>query len=135
MRLDRGCTKIRIAEGKVTQVFDNTVMRDLQSCSVLWKGCLYGFDELWLKCIDFEDGGERWSEKGMGKGSLSMCADGRMLIMSATSELVIARVNPARIRSHCAARVLPRATCRTVPVLSNGRIYIKAPRATWLAWT
>ena len=52
---DRGCTKIRIADGQVTRVFDNTVMRNFQSCSVLWRGDLYGFDERWLKCIDFKD--------------------------------------------------------------------------------
>ena len=121
----RDCTKIRIANGKATRVFDNTVMSNLQSCSVLWQGNIYGFDERWLKCIDFKDSSERWSEKGMGKGSLSMCADGRMLIMSDTSELVIARANPDAFDVIARARVLPRATCRTVPVLSNGRIYIR----------
>jgi outer membrane protein assembly factor BamB len=122
---DRGCTKIRIADGQVTQVFDNTVMRNFQSCSVLWQGDLYGFDERWLKCIDFKDSSERWSEKGMGRGSLSMCADGRMLIMSDTSELVIARANPEAFDVIASARVLPRSMCRTVPVLSNGRIYVR----------
>ena len=122
---DRGCTKIRIADGQVTQVFDNTVMRNFQSCSVLWQGDLYGFDERWLKCIDFKDSSEWWSEKGMGRGSLSMCADGRMLIMSDTSELVIARANPEAFDVIASARVLPRFMCRTVPVLSNGRIYVR----------
>jgi outer membrane protein assembly factor BamB len=121
----RGCVKIRIAGGQATQVFDSTVMSNLQSCSVLWQGDVYGFDERWFKGIDFKDGGQHWSEKGMGKGSLSMCADGRMLIMSDTSELVIARANPAAFDVIGRARVLPRSMCRTVPVLSNGRVYIR----------
>ena len=121
----RGCVKIRVTGGQATQVFDNTVMRNLQSCSVLWQGDVYGFDERWLKCIDFKDGGQRWSEKGMGKGSLSICTDGRMLIMSENAELVIARVNPAAFDVIARARVLPRSTCRTAPVLSNGRIYVR----------
>ena len=122
---DRGCTKIRIAGGNATPIFDNTVMRNFQSCSVLWQGELYGFDERWLKCIDFQDSRERWSEKGMGRGSLMMCADGRMLIMSDSSELVIARANPEAFNVVARARVLPRSMCRTVPVLSNGRIYVR----------
>ena len=121
----RGCVKIRITGGQVTPVFDNTVMSNLQSCSVLWQGDVYGFDERWLKCMDFEDGGQKWSEKGMGNGSLSMCADGRMLIMSDNAELVIARANPTAFDVIARARVLPRSMCRTVPVLSNGRIYVR----------
>jgi outer membrane protein assembly factor BamB len=121
----RGCVKVRITGGQVTQVFDSTVMSNLQSCSVLWQGDVYGFDERLFKCIEFKDGGERWSESGMGKGSLSMCADGRMLIMSDTAELVIARANPDAFETIERARVLPRSMCRTVPVLSNGRIYIR----------
>ncbi len=121
----RGCVKIRIAGGQVTQVFDSTVMSNLQSCSVLWQGDVYGFDERWLKCIEFKDGGQRWRESRMGKGSLSMCADGRMLIMSDTAELVIARAKPAAFETIGRARVLPRSICRTDPVLSNGRIYIR----------
>jgi len=121
----RGCTKIRITDGRVTQVFDNTVMRSFQSCSVLWKGYLYGFDEARLKCIDFSDSSEQWRESGMGKGSLAMCADGRMLVMSDRGELVIARANPEAFDVIARARVLPRSMCRTVPVLSNGRIYVR----------
>jgi outer membrane protein assembly factor BamB len=121
----RGCAKIRIADGRVTQVFDNTVMRNFQSCSVLWKGYLYGFDEARLKCIDFKDSSEQWSERGMGKGSLAMCADGRMIAMSERGEMLIARVSPESFDVIARAQVLPRATCRTVAVLSNGRLYAR----------
>jgi outer membrane protein assembly factor BamB len=121
----RGCVKIRIGGGRVMQVFDNTVMRNFQSCSVLWKGCLYGFDEAQLKCVDFNDGSERWSEGGMSKGSLAMCTDGRMIAMSARGEMVIARANPKSFDVIARAQVMPRSMCRTVAVLSNGRIYAR----------
>ncbi|MCB1122685.1 MAG: PQQ-binding-like beta-propeller repeat protein, partial [Verrucomicrobiae bacterium] len=124
----RGCVKIRISGDQVTQVFDNTVMRNLQSCSVLWKGYLYGFDETRLKCIDFENSDEQWNEKGMGKGSLLMAADGRMLVMSDNGELTIARANPGAFEVLAKTRVLPKTTCRTAPVLSNGLIYLRNGR-------
>jgi outer membrane protein assembly factor BamB len=121
----RGCAKIRIANGRVTQVFDNTVMRNFQSCSVLWKGYLYGFDENRLKCIDFRDSCEQWNERGMGKGSLALCADGRMIVMGDMGEMVIARANPRSFEVIARAQILPRSTCRTVAVISNGRIYAR----------
>ncbi len=124
----RGCVKIRVSGEQVTPVFDNTVMRNLQSSSVLWQGYLYGFDETRLKCIDFGDSTEQWDAKGMGKGSLSMSADGRMLIMSDNGELVIARANPTAFEVIARARVLTRSNCRTAPVLSNGRIYLRNGR-------
>ena len=121
----RGCVKIRIDGGRVTQVFDNTVMQNLQSCSVLWRGYLYGFDEKLLKCIDFKDSREQWSEKGLGKGSLSLSADGRMLVMGDKGELVVARARPEAFDVIARAQPLPRSMCRTVPVLSHGRIYLR----------
>jgi hypothetical protein len=86
---------------------------------------LYGFDEASLKCIDFEDSNERWSERGMGRGSLTMCADGRLLAMSDKGELVIARASPEALNIISRAQVLPRSVCRTVPVLSHGLIYVR----------
>ena len=106
-------------------MFDNTVMRNVQSCSVLWKGYLYGFDEARLKCIDFSDSGEQWIESGMGKGSLAMCADGTMIAMSDKGEMVIARANPKSFDVITRSQVLPRSMCRTVAVLSNSRIYAR----------
>lgn len=124
----RGCVKIRIADDRATQLFDSTVMRNFQSCSVLWKGCLYGFDEARLKCLDFNSGSERWGEGQMGRGSLSMSVDGRMIVMSDRGEIVIARVNPDSFDCLARAQVLPRSMCRTVAVLSNGRIYARNAR-------
>jgi len=121
----RGCAKIRISGGEVSQVFDNTVMRNFQSCSVLWEEFLYGFDDIRLKCIDFKDSREQWTEKGLGRGSLTMSADGRMIVMSEKGEMVIATANHSSFDVIARAQVLPRSMCRTVPVLSNGRIYAR----------
>ena len=124
----RGCAKIRVAGGAVTPVFDTTVMRNLQSSCVLWKGHLYGFDETRLKCVDFKDGRERWNARAMGKASLSLCADGRMLIMTDQSELVVARANPEAFEVAARAQVLSRSMSRTAPVLANGRIFLRNAR-------
>ena len=61
----------------------------------------------------------------MGKGSLAMCADGRMIIMSDKGEMVIARANPRSFDVIALAQILPRSTCRTVAVISLGRIYAR----------
>jgi outer membrane protein assembly factor BamB len=122
----RGCAKIQIINNQVTQVFDNRVMRNLQSSSILWKDYLYGFDDAQLKCIDFKDSTDQWQTKGFGKGSLSMCADGRMLIMSDRGVLVIAQAKHEAFEEIVRTRFFPpRILCRTAPVLSNGNLFLR----------
>ncbi len=125
----RGCVKIRVHGGRTTPVFDNAAMRNLQSSCVLWKGQLYGLDEKRLKCMDFKDGRERWVQGGMGNGTLSMSADGRLLVMTERGELVIVRAAPDSFHALARAKVFQqRATCRTAPVLADGRIYLRNGR-------
>ncbi len=121
----RGCVKVRIANGKASLVFDNKVMRNLMSCSVLRGDQIYGFDEYELKCIDFADSRERWAKKRFGKGSLMMSVDGRMIIMGEQGEMAIARANTEKFELLASAQILPKGMCRTVPVLANGLIYAR----------
>ena len=124
----RGCIKIRVAGGKASLIFDNKVMRNLMSCSVLWGDQIYGFDEYDLKCIDFADSQERWAQRGFGKGSLMMSADGRMIVMGEQGEMLIVRAIPEKFEVLARAQVLPEGMCRTVPVLANGLIYARNAR-------
>lgn len=124
----RGCIKIRIDGTKTTPVFDNKVMSNLMSCSVLWKDQIYGFDEYALKCIDFADSKEHWRKQGFGKGSLMMSADGRLIVMSDKGELLVVRATPEKLDVMARARVLPKGMCRTVPVLANGLIHVRNAR-------
>jgi len=122
---NRGCVKIDIAGGKATKKWDNRVMRNHMNCSMLWKGHLYGFDESTLKCISFEDSTEKWSEGSFGKGALMMTTDGRMIIMSDKGELAIAQADASGFKTIARAQILPRTKCWTVPVLANGKIYVR----------
>jgi outer membrane protein assembly factor BamB len=122
---NRGCIKIKVNGGNTEQVWDNREMRNHMNCTMLWKGHLYGFDESSLKCLDFADSSEKWSDKSMGKGALMMSADGRMIIMSEKGELVIAMADPSGFKALARANILPRGRCWTVPTLANGRIYAR----------
>ncbi len=124
----RGCIKVRIRGNNASLIYDNKVMRNLMSCSLLWGDQIYGFDEYELKCIDFADGRERWAQKGFGKGSLMMSADGRIIVMGEQGEMAIVRANPERYEELARAQVLPKGMCRTVPVLANGLIYARNAR-------
>lgn len=122
---NRGCTLLEIDDGKATKVWESRVMRTQINCCVRYGGFLYGFDESTFKCINLMDGTEKWTERSLGKGSLMMSADGRMIIMSDKGELVIARANPQQFKPLARAQVLPKKKSWTTPVLANGKIYAR----------
>jgi outer membrane protein assembly factor BamB len=121
----RGCGLLEVHGTNVKKVWENKVMAMQINCPVVWEGFVYGFDENVFKCLRLQDGHEQWADKGLGKGSLMMSADGRLIIMSERGELVIAQVDPQKFNVLARAQILPKTKCWTAPVLANGRIYAR----------
>ena len=90
---DFGCAMLEVGNG-LTEVWRNKNMRNHASSCVLWQGCLYGFDESELKCLDFKTGAVKWSEKRYGKGSLAL-ADGKLIVYSQNGKLATVEPSPA----------------------------------------
>lgn len=118
-----GAALLKIADNKPTVVWENKVLRDAQNNSVLINGYIYGFDNKDLKCIELKTGEAKWTEKGLGRGSL-MAADGKLIIISEKGELVVAPADPSAFKAAARAQVLNAKTW-TQPVLANGRIYCR----------
>jgi len=121
-----GAGLIKVSGGKPTAVWQNKNMRNHFNGSVLLGGNIYGFDESELKCLDWQSGAVKWSEKSLGKGSL-MAADGKLILLGEKGMLVVADASPAGFKPISRAQVLG-GKCWTTPVLSNGRIYCRNAR-------
>jgi len=124
----KGCALLKIGGGNVTEVWQNKNMSNQINCSVLWQGCIYGFDGQVggsgkLTCLDLATGEKKWSQGGMGTGSL-MIADGKLIILGEKGTLVIAEASPEGFKELASAEILT-GKCWTVPVLANGRIYAR----------
>jgi outer membrane protein assembly factor BamB len=125
---DHGCALLKIDGTKVNEIWQNKNMRNQMSSSVLWEGHLYGFDgqvggKGQLRCLDFKTGQIKWSQSGLGTGTLMM-ADGKLIILGERGKLVIAEASPDGFNELSSKQIL-RAKCWTVPVLANGRIYAR----------
>lgn len=125
---NHGCALLKVGTDGVKEVWTNKAMRNQCNASVLWAGYLYGFDGQVggggkLTCLDFKTGEVKWSQGGMGTGSL-MLADGKLIILSEAGKLVIANASPERFEELASAQVLA-GKCWTVPVLANGLIYAR----------
>ena len=125
---DHGCALVKIDGSNVTEIWQNKNMRNQMNSSVLWEGHLYGIDgqndgKGKLRCIDFKTGQIKWTQDGLGTGSL-MLADGKLIILGERGRLVIAEASPDGFKELASKQIL-RGKCWTVPVLANGRIYAR----------
>lgn len=118
-----GCALFDFSTGVPRELWRNKNMRcDLSSC-VLWNGCLYGFDQNRLTCLDWRTGQVRWSVRGLGRGTL-IASDGRLIALGDDGKLVIAEASSEGFRPLAETKILS-GRCWTAPVLSAGRIYAR----------
>jgi outer membrane protein assembly factor BamB len=125
----RGATLVRLRDGTIEKVWENTEMKNHMNPSVLIGGQLYGFDgnngrpDTQLACIDLETGNVRWKQGGLGCGAL-MAAGDKLVIFSEKGELVIAQASPESYKELARGQILGSISW-TAPVLANGRIYCR----------
>jgi outer membrane protein assembly factor BamB len=126
---NKGCALLDLASATPTEVWRSRVMKNQFNSCVLIDGHLYGSDGDYdkpntFKCIDFATGTEKWKDDKTGFCSLTATADGKLIIVSAKGELIIAKASPAKFEPISRTQVLS-GRCWSAPVLANGRIYAR----------
>jgi hypothetical protein len=101
----------------------------MQTCyntAVLWQGYLYGPNDSGqnLTCVEFSTGKVIWNKGGFGRACVTL-ADGSLIVLSETGELSIGEASPEGYVPAVRAKILT-GECRTVPVLANGKIYVRS---------
>ena len=123
-----GCALLQMKDDGVEKVYENRSINNHLNPCVLIDGFLYGIDgdagyAGGVNCLEFATGALKWSEKGTGTGAL-MAAGGKLIILGAKGELIIADASPEKFKPLARAQVIG-GKCWTVPVLANGRIYCR----------
>ncbi len=120
---NRGGGVFDVSEQPPKKIWENKNMRNHMASSVYWQGHLYGVDENQLRCLDFETGEVKWTEKASGKGSL-LLADGKLIVISERGELMIGDASPKEFKPVARTQVIG-GKCWTIPVLANGKVYVR----------
>jgi outer membrane protein assembly factor BamB len=118
-----GAALLEMTPEGLTEIWKNKKMRSQMSGPVLVDGYLYGFDDNKLVCLDWKTGEKKWSEKKPMKGSLSAAGE-KLIVIGEKGELLIAEATPQGYQQISSAQVLD-GRCWTMPILSNGRIYVR----------
>ena len=131
----RGCALFQWKEGKLQKLYENKILSTHMNHAILADGFLYGFDgnvhmagKKDFVCMEFLSGKEQWrvSDRGLMVGSL-MVAGKRMIILGQRGELVFAKVNPTKFDEFNRDQAIG-GRCWTMPVLSNGLLYLRNAR-------
>jgi len=127
---DDGGELLKVSGGSAERVWKNRNLSTFTGTAVLVNGMLYGHETAGyktanqeLRCVDLETGSVRWGESGFGQGSLIAAGD-RLIVLSDRGELSVVRANPAKFELMARFQVIG-GKCWTVPVLAQGRIYVR----------
>ncbi|MEI8233876.1 MAG: PQQ-binding-like beta-propeller repeat protein [Verrucomicrobiota bacterium] len=104
-------------------VWENKSLRNKMNSCVLWRGCLYGFDENTLTCLAFATGEVKWRQQGFGTGSLIL-AGGKLLIQAESGVVAVAEAAPEAYKELARTEALPKKTW-VAPVLANGKLFCR----------
>ena len=120
---NRGGGVFDISKNPPAKVWENKNMRNHMASSVLWQGHLYGVDENQLRCVVFDTGEVKWTDKVSGKGSLIL-ADGKLIVLTERGELIVANPSPEGFKPISRAQVVG-GKCWAAPTLANSKIYVR----------
>jgi hypothetical protein len=120
---NHGCALLEFRGDQLLPLWENKKMRNQMAGCVLFEDHLYGFDDATFKCLNLE-GEEKWRQRGLGKGA-HILADGKLILLTAKGELVIAAASPQGFTELSRSKVLSGGVCWTTPVLAGGKIYCR----------
>lgn len=113
------------------EVWTNTDLRAQQNPPILIDGHLYGFDgdagkKSPLKCVEFKTGKVVWEAEDIRYGAVA-AAGNQLIVISDKGELMVAPATSKGFTPSARANVLD-GKCWTVPVISDGLIYLRNSR-------
>lgn len=125
MGFNRGGAVMRFTGDGVEMVWEGKQLSTTMATSLYHDGHLYGFDQKTLRCIDANTGQEKWSQRGLGQGSLFSIGD-TMVIMSEGGELMSAPMTPEAFTPGERTRLINENKVWSCPTVANGRLYARA---------
>lgn len=108
---------------RVSEAWQERLMRNHFNSSVLVGDFLYGFDNATFKCLSVVDGSMRWARRGFGKGSLIAAGD-LLFVLADNGTLALVRATPEAYRELGRARPMS-GKAWTAPSLADGRLYLR----------
>jgi outer membrane protein assembly factor BamB len=111
---------------KAEEVYFTKQMQNHHGGMVLVGDYFYGFDNATLTCIEFKTGKVMWTDRSVGKGSLT-AADGYLYARSEKGPVALVEANPKEYveKGRLTQPDRSGAPSWPYPVVANGRLYLR----------
>jgi outer membrane protein assembly factor BamB len=124
---NKGCALLQIAENaqgwSPSLVYEHNRMRNQFATSVLVGEHLYGFDDMYLACMELRTGKVVWKRRGFDKGSL-LAVPGHLIVLGEYGQLALVETNPAKYQA-VSQTALPKGVFRSMPSLAHGKLFVR----------
>lgn len=122
----QGCALLRLQGDRVQEVYFNKNLKNHHGGVVAIDGHLYGFDSSVLVCVEMASGKQKWKDRSVGKGSLSV-ADGMLYLLSEDGVVGLVRPSPTKYEEVSRFSLPSRSDQRTwtYPVIAHGRLLLR----------
>ncbi len=104
-------------------IWQNNRMKNKFGTSVLYEGCIYGFDEAILACMDAATGELKWKGGRYGYGQV-LLATGHLVISSETGEVALVKASPEKFQEIARFPAISGKTWN-VPAIADGRLIVR----------
>jgi outer membrane protein assembly factor BamB len=124
---DHGAAMVEISAKDNTYeprtIWQNKRMKNKLGTSVLYEGCIYGFDEAILACMDAATGELKWKGGRYGYGQV-LLATGHLVISSETGEVALVKASPEKYEEIARFPAISGKTWN-VPAIADGRLIVR----------
>jgi outer membrane protein assembly factor BamB len=123
-----GAVLLRVVKDGVEEVWKgDDSLSSHYNTPVVKDGYLYGIDGRQeagarLRCVELKSGAVKWQKERFGCASMVL-ADGRLIALTETGDLVLIEPTPEGYREKSRAAVLNAAPCRAEIALADGKLY------------
>lgn len=92
---------------------------------VIHEGQLYGFEGIFLICVNIEDGASRWKARGYGNGQVLLLADqGLLLVLTEKGDVALVEAKPEKHVELARFKALDGKTWNH-PVVAHGKLFVR----------
>lgn len=124
-----GTQRIRVAQGAdgwhISKVWETRRLKPYFNDFVCHRGCVYGFDEEILACLDLASGERLWKGGRYGHGQLLLLEDqNALLVLSERGDVALVAADPGRFTELASFHALEGKTWNH-PVIAQGKLFVR----------
>ncbi len=122
-----GAAVIEVAKaGAPKVVWQNKLLKNKFSSSVVHEGFIYGLDENILSCVDAATGDRKWKGGRYGYGQV-MLAQGHLIVTAETGEVILVKANPQQWQEISKFQAMDSKTWNQ-PAIAQGKLVVRSEK-------